>query len=163
MREINALRSMTVKALRERFLEVFGEETRSFNKDYLWKRIAWRLQAIAEGGLSERARRRAEELADEADLRVRPLAGAFSIEGESSSRPAPSCAFPPGHDPRLPMPGTILTRRYKGTTIQVMVLEKGFEYNGEVYRSLTAVTRAVTGTGWNGFHFFGLRRKEVKA
>jgi len=70
-REVAALKRMTVKELRGRYVEVFGEATRSGNKDWLWKRIAWRMQANAEGGLTERARRRAEELANDADLRVR--------------------------------------------------------------------------------------------
>jgi len=74
-REVAALKRMTVKELRGRYVEVFGEATRTGNKDWLWKRIAWRMQANAEGGLTERARRRAEELADDADLRLRrPLA-----------------------------------------------------------------------------------------
>ena len=57
--------------VREKHLEVFGEETGSYHKEFLRKRIAWRLQAVAEGDLSERARRRAEELANDADLRTR--------------------------------------------------------------------------------------------
>ena len=63
-------------------------------------------------------------------------------------------------DDRLPMPGAILTRRYKGRTIEVRVLPDGFEYEGEVYKSLSAVARAVTGTHWNGYHFFQLGKHE---
>jgi hypothetical protein len=69
--QIQELSRMTVGELRKTYLELFGEETRSLQKDFLRKRIAWRIQARAEGTLSERARRRAEELADDADLRVR--------------------------------------------------------------------------------------------
>src|SRR5688572_30783919 len=65
-----ALRRMTPALLREKYLEVFGEPTRSGNKDFLFKRIAWRIQSQAEGGLSERAKRRAEELARDADIRT---------------------------------------------------------------------------------------------
>jgi len=64
-REVAALKRMTVKELRGRYVEVFGEATRSGNKDWLWKRIAWRMQANAEGGLSERARRRARDMTAE--------------------------------------------------------------------------------------------------
>jgi hypothetical protein len=71
-REIAALQRMTVKQLRQKYMEVFDEETNGHNKAWLVKRIAWRLQARAEGGLSERARRRATELADDADLRMNP-------------------------------------------------------------------------------------------
>jgi hypothetical protein len=56
------------------------------------------------------------------------------------------------------MPGAVLTREYRGQTIQVTVLPEGFEYDGEVYRSLTAVAKAITGSHWNGPLFFGLRK-----
>ena len=62
---------MTVGQLKDRYREVFGEDTRSNHKQFLFRRIAWRVQANAEGGLSERARRRALEIADDADLRIR--------------------------------------------------------------------------------------------
>ena len=64
-KEIQALKQMTVTQLRAKYLDVFGEETRSHHKDFLFKRIAWRMQALVEGDLSERARRRAKELANE--------------------------------------------------------------------------------------------------
>ena len=161
-REVRKLKSMTVKMLQEKYIEVFSEETRSSNKDFLWKRIAWRLQALAEGDLSERARRRAEEIVDEADLRVRMPSGAFKSATQPESQ-SMSYSFQPDHDKRLPLPGAIINREYKGTIIEVMVLEKGFEYNGEVYRSLTAITRLVTGTRWNGYHFFGLQQSRGRA
>jgi len=69
--EVQGLSRMTVGELRDKYLEVFGEETRSYHKEFLRKRIAWRIQALADGDLSERARRRAEELANDADLRTR--------------------------------------------------------------------------------------------
>lgn len=94
--EVKVLKTMTVGELREKYREVFGEESRSWNKPFLWKRIAWRLQALAEGDLSERARRRAEELANDADLRIRPpkerlVSG--TPEGRTVVRP-----FSPSHD-----------------------------------------------------------------
>jgi hypothetical protein len=69
-RELAALQRMTVKQLRQKYVEVFDEETNGHNKAWLVKRIAWRLQARAEGRLSERALRRATELADDADLQL---------------------------------------------------------------------------------------------
>jgi hypothetical protein len=71
-KELAALERLTVRQLRARYAEVFGEETRSRHKDHLIKRIVWRLQALATGGLSERARARAAELANDADLRMLP-------------------------------------------------------------------------------------------
>ena len=152
---IATIQDMSPTELRERYRELFGEETRSGNRPWLIRRIAWREQAIREGGLSERARTRAEELARDEDLRVRP-----------PSSPAPS----PGHglrtvdgplarrDPRVPIPGTVLTREYKGSTHRVTVLKEGFEHDGTVYRSLTAAAYAITNTHWNGMLFFGLTR-----
>jgi len=152
---VKDLQRMTVTQLRERYAEVFGEAARSFNKQHLVKRIAWRLQAMHEGDLSERARRRARELANDADLRLRPPAA--TAEAGDNGATATS-AFRVEPDDRLPMAGTLLKRGYKGRTVQVRVLPRGFEYDGEVYRSLSAVARKVTGAHWNGYHFFGLPR-----
>ncbi len=152
---VSELRALTVTRLRERYAEVFGEKARSFNKQHLVKRIAWRVQVLAEGDLSERARQRARELANDADLRVRPPAA--SVAANTNGRTVVS-AFRGKADDRLPLPGALLTRRYKGRTVQVRVLPKGFEWDGEVYRSLSAVARKITGAHWNGYHFFGLSR-----
>ena len=146
-RKSDALGDMTAAELREMYREVFGEETRLRHKGFLRKRILWRLRANAEGGLSERARRRATELVDESDLRLlAPVARSIQ------ARRAPS------RDCRLPMPGTVLTREYRGRTVTVTVLDDGFEYDSQTYRSLTAVAKAITGAHWGGFHFFGLNR-----
>ncbi|MCP4858658.1 MAG: DUF2924 domain-containing protein [Fuerstiella sp.] len=155
-REVTALQRMTVKQLRKRYAEVFGDETRTGNKVWLVKRIAWRLQAMAEGGLSERARQRAAELANEADIRMMPPK-AKPVATTSTERTVTS-AVRFARDNRLPLPGTVLTREYKGNTLQVRVLENGFEYEGDVYRSLSAVAKVITGSHTNGFHFFRLRK-----
>ncbi len=154
--EIEGLSRMTVPQLRRKYVAAFGEETRSCNKDFLRKRIAWRLQAMAYGGLSERARRRAEELANDADLRVRaPRAscrrGAAMARHRADTKPARRT-----RDPRLPPPGELLVREFNGMTVVVRVLEDGFEHGGRLYRSLSPIVRQVTGTNWNGFLFFGL-------
>jgi hypothetical protein len=133
-KEMAAMRQMTIAELRERYADVFGEPTTSRHGDYLRKRILWRLQANAEGGLSGRALQRAEELANDADLR---------LHAPKPAPPSPDRTKPgrlhTRHDKRLPMPGTVITREYKGETITVTVLEGGFEYDGNVYRSLSAV------------------------
>src|SRR5262245_21242054 len=157
-KELAALERLSVGGLQERYAEVFGEPTRGNNRPWLVRRIAWRLQERAEGGLTERARRRAEELADDADLRViPPRAGA----GRPAARTAAMLDAAP-KDPRLPVPGTILTRPYKGGVLQVRVLGGGFEYDGSTYRSLSAVAKAATGSHCNGFAFFGLVGKGAK-
>ncbi len=152
-REITALRRMTAKALREKHLDVFGEESRSNNKGWLIKRIAWRIQANAEGDLSERARKRAMELANDSDLRMKPP--------KEEPEKAKTVVLNFRHDSRLPMPGSQLTRIYKGETIVVEVLQDGFRYEGQVFNSLSAVAKAVTGKHWNGYHFFNLRGRRA--
>ena len=151
-RQIQELDRRTVGELRRRYSELFGEESRSSNRRHLIKRIAWRIQAQAEGGLSERARRRAEELVDECGLRLsRPQGAGEPAEGS----PTTVCGSR-SRDRRLPSPGTVLVRKYKGQVLQVTVLEKGFLHEGETYRSLSAVARAITGSRWSGHVFFGL-------
>ncbi len=155
-KELAALQRLTVKELRNRYAEVFGEPTNANNRAWLVKRLAWRLQALAEGDLSDRARRRAAELASDADLRMNPpkaLAAAPPQERTSAH------VLPFKPDDRLPPPGTVITRRYKGEVLQVKVLPHGFEYEGEVYGSLSAVARAITGSHCNGYLFFRLGDK----
>mgnify|MGYP001308335357 CR=1 FL=1 len=157
-KEVAALHRMTVRELRARYAEVFGDETRAGNKAWLVKRIAWRLQSLAEGDLSERARQRAAELANDADVRLSP-------PKVKPTTPAPATrtktsAVPTTHDDRLPPPGTIITRDYKGHTLQIKVLPKGFEFEGEVYKSLSAVAKVITGQHCNGYFFFRLRKEQ---
>jgi hypothetical protein len=149
--DIAALQWMTTSELRVRYGEVFGDQPPTWNRVWMLKRIAWRLQALAEGGLTERARRRAEELANDADLRMTmpKVKTAEAPVERIAVKPLPTPA-----DERLPPPGTILTRPYKGQTVQVQVLQTGFAYQGQVYPSLSAVAKAVTGSHTNGFLFF---------
>ena len=158
MREgIEALRYMTVGKLQQKYGEVFGEASRSNHKQFLFRRIAWRMQANAWGGLSERARRRALEIADDADLRIRAPRNFLKVELDESRTIETRVA--PTEDPRLPIPGTMLVRRYRGKDIVVRVREDGFEFDGHIHRSLSSAVRVATGTPWNGFAFFGLGGK----
>ncbi len=149
LNEVAALQRLTVGQLRQRFAELFGEATSASNRTWLVKRIAWRIQALAQGDLSERARRRATELAQDADLRLNPPRKKTTIP----TTPEP-VSFSASIDPRLPPPGTILTRPYKGQQLHVQVLTEGFAYAGTVFPSLSAVAKAITGGHCNGYHFF---------
>lgn len=140
--QIRRLQGMSIPDLRDKYVELLGEETRSNNKDWLWKRIAFRIQEVAEGSLSERARRRAAELADESHLHRRVSKRVQVIS--------------PNRDPRLPEPGTVIVREYKGERHEVTVLEDGFLYQDEKHDSLSALARQISGTRWNGFRFWGL-------
>jgi hypothetical protein len=158
-KELAVLQRMSVSQLRDRYAEVFGEATTTGNRTWLLRRIAWRIQANAEGDLTERALQRAAELARDADLRItapreKPATVLPMIRGGTRTGTLPQAKS----DDRLPPPGTVLTRKYKGGTVQVKVLAQGFEYDGEVYGSLSAVAKAVTGSHCNGFLFFGLTK-----
>ena len=149
-KEIESLRQSKVKALQARYRELFGEDSPSSNRAHLFRRVAWRLQARGAGELSERAQQRAAELADDAELRRRaPRRFWDSLQQKASAT---------HRDTRLPEAGSRLTRSYQQRTIEVTVLETGFEYNGAVYSSLSAVAHQVTGTRWNGFLFFGIQK-----
>lgn len=128
-----------------------GEEPRSFHRTWLWRRLAWAIQAKEFGGLSARAQQRLEELSVHAEAWM-PL-GKRAFAGLA---PAPATA---SAGSRRPSPGTVLTRRYKGRTIAVTVRDGGFEYEEQMFGSLTAVAKAVTGgSHQSGNAFFGLAR-----
>ena len=156
--QIEELRKLTIAALRIKYFEVLGEESRSANRGFLFRRIAYRLQARAEGDLSERARRRALEIADDSDLRLRVSKTMFGDSARRKSEAEPHRASRP-RDSRLPVAGTVLTRQFENRRIVVTVLEDGFEYQSQRYRSLSAIAREVTGTRWNGLSFFGLAER----
>jgi Protein of unknown function (DUF2924) len=156
-KEVVALQRMTMRELRAKYADVFAEETRATNRIWMVKRIAWRLQALAEGDLSERAQRRAAELANDADLRTTVPKPVYAKR--ISAAIAGAEALSTRRDQRLPMPGTVLTRKYKGNLLQVNVLQQGFEFAGMVYPSLSAVAKAITGSHCNGYLFFGLNPK----
>jgi len=170
--EIAALARRTVPELRESYAALFGEGTTAKHKTWLVKRIAWRLQAVAEGELSERARQRALQLANDADLRLSPPkptlpraeqpVAEIPATGQPAATPDSVPAPPCYADVRMPAPGGILTRLYKGRRLEVTVLARGFAHDGIVYRSLSAVAKAITGSHCNGYLFFRLAGKEAR-
>jgi len=153
-REVAALQQMPTRQLCERYAELFGEQTRSRHRTYLIRKIAWKLQTVGEGDLSERARRRAEELAHGTELRVMPPKA-----NDVAHTPMVLTHMVATTDPRLPATGTEIVRQYKGRTFRVLVIPDGFEFEGERYASLSAVAKKITGSHVNGFRFFGLEGK----
>jgi hypothetical protein len=160
--EVEGLRRASVAGLREKYRELFQEETRSRHREHLFRKIVWRLQALAEGELSERARSRAREIANDADLRILAPRDFFMVGGEQVET-IPGNHRQRKHDPRLPLVGTLLRREWKGRTILVEVLERGFRYENRQYSSLSNIAVEITGTRWNGFTFFGLTQAVRKA
>jgi hypothetical protein len=157
-KEVAALPRLGVPALRTKYAELFGDETKTKNKAWLVKRLAWRIQCLAEGGLSERARQRAAELACDADLRSTQPRTSKHVPENAAETPTP-VVRKVQLDDRLPPPGTVLTRQYKGQSVQVVVRDDGLEYAGEIYASLSAVAKAITGSHCNGYLFFRLSGK----
>lgn len=152
--EVARMKGMTTSALREHFETVCLEPPRSHNRDWMIKKIAWRLQANEQGGLPERVRQRALAMADDADLRKRPpqsFADQISLACDQTT------VIDSTRDPRLPSPGTQLHKTYKGKKLAVYVGENNFEFNGTTYGTLSAVAKAISGSHVNGFTFFGLK------
>lgn len=149
--QLVALDAMTMRELRERWTEVFGYATASRNHAYMRKKIAWRLQEIAEGGLSIRARERIAELAPASPIRHR-----------LPPQPVPETQPVRARDPRLPAAGAVLRREYGGVEHEVVVREDDFTFGGRTYASLSAIAKAITGTAWNGLVFFGLAARGAR-
>ena len=147
--EIEQLRNATVSQLRAKYGDVFGQASRSNHKQFLFRRIAWQLQANASGGLNNRVLSRASQLVRDTDPGF-PLPQSFRAELHCITEAQPD------RDVRLPPIDQAIERCYRGKQFVVVVRENGFEYNGKLYGSLSSVARQITGTRWNGFHFFGL-------
>lgn len=157
-RRLAALATMSVGELAAKYRELYGEPTRTRNKDYLRKRLAWRIQELAEGGLSEGAIARIREIGDRLPERWRMRQAL--VEGVTLPTDAPSIvqAIEP-RDPRVPPVGTVLRRVFGGATHEVTVLPEGFDYRGRRYRSLSAIATEIAGTRWNGFLYFRISKR----
>ena len=157
--EISRLRQMNVAKLRKEWERLYGEPAPSHNRQHLWKRLAWELQARAHGSLSEAAQARLDELGQDAFDRA--TSRRQRAHGADPAAPPPKVTRI--RDQRRLAAGTVLTRVYHGQEIRVVALDDGqFEYDGQVYSSLSAVARAVTGQKWNGPLFFGLTQRKRK-
>ncbi len=156
---VRELQALPLAELLARYVEVCGHPASSKHKQHLIKRLVWQIQAKAFGGLPQDFRQRAIEQASFTDLRRSP----------PRSRPVPTPvqrvleSQPPTHAGCGLMVGTELRRVYKGRTLAVLVRRDGFEFEGEVFPSLTAVATRITGSHWNGLAFFGVRRAKPTA
>ena len=134
--EFEALQQLPVSKLHERFESVYGETPRSRNKVWLVRKILWRLQSLK-------------------DVRLMPATKPNAKKAKSSEEPRRSPEHT-SHDERLPLTGQSLMRNYKGLHIVVNITPEGFEYDGNRYRSLSAVAKVITGSHCNGYRFFRL-------
>lgn len=139
------LGSMKLSELRERYEMLYGEPCFSKHKPFIIKRIVWKLQSQRENlALSPEVRQRAEQLVQGAEAR---LTGPVGAENRSKTL---SCAF---SAPTLE-PGGVIRKNYKGRDIAVQITDGGFIYDGNAYRSLSAIAKLITGTHVNGRAFF---------
>ncbi len=149
--EITALEKLSLVDLRQKYAKLFPEDISvQGNKPFLKRRIAYRLQEVAFGGLAPQAQQRLQQLIQQYDPINRKPAETDPTPPDSPPKPKPLRAR------RLPISGTVLTKVYKGVSFQVKTLLKGFEFQGKTYRSLTAIAKVITGMHWNGYLFFGL-------
>lgn len=156
-KEERRLKGMTVPELRVEYTTLYGETTQSTSKPFLIKRILWRMQCNEYGDISERARKRALEIANDADLRLRaPVAYKKQSIDETPRTQTKPVTFT--HDSRTPAVGRVITRLYKGQQIEVTVELDGFSCNGKKYGSLSAIASEITGCHQNGFRFFKLNK-----
>ncbi len=155
--EIDRLRQMSVSELQGVWLRLYGEPSRSRNRDYMWRRLAHRTQELAHGGLTDRAKGRIAALASNDFTRARTPAMAVDITPATPPPPRTT------RDHRLPTPGTVITRRYRDRELRLLVLDDGFELDGTRYGSLSEAARAVTGQHWNGRLFWQLVQRKRKA
>jgi hypothetical protein len=149
LEQLLALKEASIPELQKKYSEVYdGKKTPLSNKTVLWQKIAYRIQELEYGSLPEKARTKVNELAQEYDpINNKTLRPENNNCGKKHSL---------GRDRRLPLPGTIITKEYKGTAIEVKVMDKGFEYKSKVYKSLTAIAKEITGCHWNGYLFFNM-------
>jgi len=117
------------------------------NKKSEEKQAAFKRQYAKYGGLSPVAQEKLAELIEKYD----PL----NNRNLRPTRPSQKNMI---RDGRLPIPGSLITREYKSKWIEVKVLEKGFEFEGQLYRSLTSISKKITGATWNGYEFFGMKK-----
>lgn len=146
LKQIAALYEMDRQQLRERWWELTGKTAPNYNREYLIKRLAYRIQELAFGGLSEQAKSLVTTVLRKAGYNEQEMAPSRD-QGKRSA---------------LPVAGTRLVREWNGKRYEVTVTEQGYEFGGRAYQSLSAIAKLITGTQWNGPAFFGLRKNGGK-
>ena len=135
-----ALKAMSVRELKAEWEKLFGSTAPNNSRKFLEFRIAYRIQELTYGGPDRETRSMLDLLADE-------------VEGHARRKHRIA-------DSRNPVTGTKLIREWDGVEHTVTVLRDGFDWQGRKFKSLSAVARAITGTRWNGYRFFGLRERK---
>lgn len=159
--QIGELAAMDVAALQTRHLEFFSKETTCAHRQHLFRKLAWHLQAKAQGGLPASAIELAQSIARDTPLRNRVLTNADRRQAGMPMDNSSTTTIEPAHDARTPLPGGLIVKQYRGNTHVVTVRDNGFEYEGCLFPSLSAVAFEITRTKWNGYLFFGLTKEKT--
>jgi hypothetical protein len=134
--QLAALNAAPISTLKQKWRDLFETEPPPYNRRFLEHRLAYRIQELAYGGLKPETVKRLIALGEQ-------------LDGNIKVRKARAQT--------LPIAGTRLIREWQGIEHCVTVRDDGFEYQGRPYKSLSAIARAITGTRWNGWVFFGLK------
>ena len=149
------LSALPMRELRERFARCYGHTPTTRNRAHLIHRILWAVQRDAFCDIGEATQKKALAIADARDVKERFPTVQRPSQNSTEKSNTLNIAYKP--ESQL-LPGTVLHRDYQGNDIRLLVLESGFEWNGQHYKSLSAAARAITGTRWNGKLFFGLKK-----
>lgn len=141
--QLAALKSAPIGALKAKWRELFETEPPPYNRRFLEHRLAYRIQELIYGGLKPETRARLRSIAEQ-------------VDGGGRAKRVKA-----GGD--RPISGTRLVRQYQGVEHCVTVRDEDFEYQGRPYKSLSAIARAITGTRWNGWIFFGLKNCRARS
>jgi hypothetical protein len=161
--QIGDLPKMNARQLQAVHRELFGAEHPIANCQHLRRKIAWHVQALKDGGLPESVRQYAIAIARGTELRLRMSENASRRQAGVRLEETATTTVVQTLDARLPMPGSLIVKKYKTQTVVVKVLNEGFEYDGRRFTSLSAIAGEITGTRWNGFAFFGLEKEDRRA
>ena len=137
-----ALKTTPTPELKRQWRDLFETEPPPYNRRFLESRLAYRIQELAYGGLKPETIERLEALGEQFDGRD-PVKRRVRMDDR-------------------PISGTRLIREWQGVEHCVTVRDFDFEYQGRPYKSLSAVARAITGTRWNGWIFFGLKNQRSR-
>lgn len=148
--QVARLQKMALPQLQEEWEREYGESPKTGDRDALWKQLARKIQEDQLPAISDLE-------AETAEYRAKAR-GVSPEDWRPEKRKVRTRNIPRSAESRVPPPGTMVTRVFRGQEVAVKVLEDGFEYSGQVYRSLSAIAREVTGTSWNGYTFFGLNK-----
>ena len=137
LRQLAALQKMKLTELQEKWRDLYGSEPPNFKSTFLKKRLAYRIQELFYGGLEDSVKAKLKEIASN---EVKKTKSKVEVNGKI-------------------LPGTRFVREWKGQVYETIVRDDGFEFNGLMYRSLSAIATAITGTRWNGCKWWGLPSK----